>query len=152
MRKILVFCVVATLAASAAKKDVPTATLGPLKQVNTSGKRGTEQMGVHRKINARLLQKGKWDASGWKLILRSPGAKGLRLHVTDMDLRDSKLVLRGSDGQEQTYQGRGPNGDGEFWTRLVEGDAVTIELRSQEKTDQLPFGIPELSHLWALPY
>lgn len=135
----------------AATPGLPRVSLGPLpKQSNGAGKPGVAQMGVHRKIDGRLLEKGHWSKEGWKLVLQSPGAKGLRLHVTRMDLADGTLTVRGEDGDTQRFRDKGPNGDGDFWTGLVNGDSVMLELQATRK-GALPFALPELSHLWALP-
>lgn len=135
----------------AAKPGLPRVSLGPLpKQSAGAGKPGVAQMGVHRKIDVRLLDKGKWNKSEWKLVLQSPGARGLRLHVTGMDLANGTLTVRGEDGETQSFRDQGPNGDGDFWTGLVNGDSVTVELQTSRK-GSLPFRLPELSHLWALP-
>jgi hypothetical protein len=109
------------------------------------------QLGTHRKIDPKLLAKGKWEQNVWRLVVQSPGAQALRLHVTGMDLAAGKLVVRGTDGEPQTFQAKGPHGDGDFWTGLITGDSATLELQAA-RTDPLPFRIAELSHLWKLPY
>lgn len=134
----------------AGKPGLPRVSLGPLPSKTAAGKPGVTQMGVHRKIDARLFGKGKWDKDGWKLVLQSPGAQGLRLHITAMDLDGGALIVRGADGEAQTFRSKGPNGDGDFWTGLVSGDSVTLELQAERK-GSLPFRLPELSHLWSLP-
>jgi hypothetical protein len=140
-----------TAIACAAKPGPPKVSLGPLTANSGSpSKPGLTQVGAHRKIDPKLLRKGKWDKNGWKLMLQSPGAQGLRVHVTGMDLAGAKLIVRGADGETQSFQAKGPNGDGEFWTGLVTGDSVTLELQGARK-GPLPFQIPELSHLWKLP-
>ncbi len=138
--------------ASAAESAVPRVSLGPLPADRAApSKPGVAQLGTHRKIDPKLLSKGKWDRNAWKLILQSPGARGLRLHVTGMDLAGARLIVRGGDGQAQTFEAKGPNGDGDFWTGLIEGDSAELEFQATRK-GSLPFRIPELSHLWGLPY
>ena len=148
-----VFVLIAGLSALAlpAKQGPPRASLGPLTEKNAApGKPGVAQLGVHRKIEPKLLQKGKWQKSSWTLVLHSPGAQGLRVHVTGMALGTGKLTFRSADGEVQTFTGKGPNGDGDFWTGLVSGDCATLELEGVRK-GSLPFRVPELSHLWRLP-
>jgi hypothetical protein len=127
-------------------------SLGPLRTKGvTSSKPGVAQLGTHRAIDPKLLQKGKWDQNTWKLMVQSPEAQGLRLHVTGMDLGGGKLVVRGTDGEAQTFKGKGPNGNGDFWTGLIRGDSALLEFQGPRKRS-LPFHIPELSHLWTLPF
>jgi hypothetical protein len=159
MTKTLAAFVGLSVAACAGKPAARRVSLGPLQEAEKSAapaKPGTQQLGVHRKVNPKLLAKGKWEKlSGnyvWRLELQSPGAKALRIHVTDMELREGSLVVRAPGGTPQVYRGKGPNGNGEFWTALVEGDRVSLELSGAAKTVTLPFRIPEVSHLWALPY
>jgi len=134
-----------------AKPDPPRASLGPLpEKYEAPGKPGVAQAGVHRKIEPKLLKRGKWQESGWNLVLQSPGAQGLRIHVTGMNLGTGKLIVRSANGEVQTFTGRGPHGDGEFWTGLVSGDCAMLVLEGVRK-GALPFRMPELSHLWRLP-
>ena len=143
--------VLLTACAAAGRQGPPVASLGPLPAKSPlSGKPGVTQAGVHRTVDAGLLRKGKWDKNGWKLTVQSPDAKGLRLHFTGADLGDRKLVVRGAGGSVQTFAGRGPNGDGDFWTGLIEGDSATLEMEGNRPT-ALPFKVAELSHLWVLP-
>ena len=129
----------------------PVVSLGPLpSRMPNSGKPGVVQAGLHRKIDPGLLRKGKWDNEGWKLVLRSPGAKGLRLHFTATEMTSGKLVVRAPDGAEQTFEARGPHGDGDFWTGLVTGDSAAVEWRTTRRAP-LPFQLRQLSHLWTLP-
>jgi hypothetical protein len=43
--------------------------------------------------------------------------------------------------------GRGPNGDGEFWSLPIEGDAATVEMVLPRDPAELPFLLDELVHL-----
>ena len=152
MKKAIVLLIAGfSVLALAARPGPPRASLGPLTEKKAAhGKPGVAQLGVHRKIQPKLLQKGKWQKSGWTLVLQSPGAQGLRVHVTGMDLGTGNLTFRSADGEVQTFTGKGPNGDGDFWTGLVSGDCVRLELEGARK-GSLPFRVPELSHLWRLP-
>ena len=137
--------------ACAANSGPPRVSLGPLRAGSgTPPKLGVAQLGTHRNIDPKLLQKGKWDQNTWRLIVQSPGAVGLRLHVTEMDLAGGKLVVRGSEGEVQTFEGRGPNADGDFWTGLITGDSASLEFQARSR-GALAFRVPELSHLWKLP-
>ncbi len=109
-----------------------------------SAKPGVQAAGAHRAITAKMLGKGKWKDGVWRLQIVSKGAKGLRLHVTGF--ADGKLTVRGA-GAAQTFAAKGPNGDGEFWTGVVDGDNVWLEFAGAKRTGA-PIGIAAVSHLW----
>ena len=143
--------VLATMGCAGGPAGPPVVSLGPLpSRQPAGGKPGVAQAGVHRAIDPGSLRKGRWDSEGWKLVLRSTGAKALRLHFTAAELSTGKLVIRGADGAEQTFEARGPHGDGDFWTGMVIGDSATIEWRTKQRAP-LPFQLKRLSHLWTLP-
>lgn len=62
--------------------------------------------------------------------LNSPEAAGIRVHFTDFRLPDAAGVyLYSDDGQVfGPYTGRGPLGDGEFWSHTLMGDEVFLQL------------------------
>jgi hypothetical protein len=130
----------------------PVVSLGPLRKTNTQlGKPGLTQVGAHRPVGPKVLSKGKWSKNGWSLGIRSPGAQGLRLHLSALNLPgEASLVVRSPTGDSQTFRGKGPNKDGDSWTGLLTGDTAVLELRGVRK-GSLPFAVPELSHLWSLP-
>lgn len=109
-----------------------------------SAKPGVQAAGAHRTVTAKMLGKGKWKDGVWRLQIVSKGAKGLRLHVTGFD--SGKLVVRGKSG-EQAFAAKGPNGDGDFWTGVVDGESVWVEFAGVKKAGA-PIGIAAVSHLW----
>jgi V8-like Glu-specific endopeptidase len=68
----------------------------------------------------------------WSETVASPGATFLRIHFTGFDLApdDSVTVRDLWDVKSWTYTGRGPNGDGDFWSFAVEGDTAIVELHA----------------------
>ena len=123
-----------------------TVKLGALSDKERSAvpKPGVQAAGVHRAITAKMLGKGKWKDGVWRLQIVSKGAKGLRLHVTGFV--DGKLMVKGT-GAAQSFAAKGPNGDGDFWTGVVDGESVWVEFTGAKKAGP-PVGIATVSHLW----
>jgi len=123
-----------------------TVKLGPLTEKERSAlpKPGVQAAGVHRAVSSKMLGKGKWKDGVWRLRIVSKGAKGLRLHVTEFV--DGTLSVRGA-GAAQSFAAKGPNGDGDFWTGVVDGESVWVEY-SGSKGAGPPIGIAAVSHLW----
>ncbi len=67
----------------------------------------------------------------WATAIRSDGAGALRVHINGLDLPDdADLYFLNRDGQAfGPYSGKGPGGDGEFWTNTVTGDEGIVVLR-----------------------
>jgi len=63
--------------------------------------------------------------------LSSPDATAVRVHFTGFRLAaNAGLYLYTEDGQVfGPYTGRGPHGDGEFWSHTLMGDNVVLQLR-----------------------
>lgn len=120
---------------------------------------GLTQIGVHRAVGARDLE-GTWQtardgSSVWRLILRSPSAVAMRLHLEDFHAGDGRLwITELQADRPQTfgpYEGDGIHGDGDFWTNTALGEAVLIEFQTSSRARALPFRISEISHLTDLP-
>lgn|GEM_PF-3253135 len=122
------------------------------------------RVGMHRPLPQPLP--GVWssdqDGPVWRLTLRSPGAVAIRLHFTEFNIGDGALLISEPDISEpeekrrplheRRYGDAGPAHDGEFWTDLLEGDAVVVEFRpSGARPETLPFRLEEISHLWRSP-
>lgn len=125
-----------------------TVKLGALSQQERSvvPKPGVQAAGVHRTITPKMLGKGKWKDGVWRLQIVSKGAKGLRLHVTKFET--GKLTVHGTaKEQPQSFTAKGPNGDGDFWTGVVDGESVWLEY-SGTKGSGPPLAIGAVSHLW----
>jgi V8-like Glu-specific endopeptidase len=86
--------------------------------------------------------------------LGSPNATGIRVHFTGFRLADNAgLYLYTQGGQVfGPYTGRGPHGDGDFWSHTLVGDKVTLQLRhvgpaSRADLAGTSFSISGLAHL-----
>lgn len=119
-------------------------------------KAGLTLAGIHRHGAAEMLTRGEWVAlpggrAGFRTALRSPGAKGVRIHFREFSVGEGKLWLH--DGEPDgavagPYTANGPLGDGDFWSDVVFGESVVIEYEPETGTSQsLPFLIEEISHI-----
>jgi len=125
-----------------------TVKLGALTEKERAAvpKPGVQAAGVHRSISPKMLGKGKWRDGVWRLQIVSKGAKSLRLHVTKFE--SGKLTVRGAAKEEsQSFTAKGPNGDGDFWTGVVDGESVWLEYTGA-KSSGPPLAIVAVSHLW----
>ncbi|MBM3786411.1 MAG: trypsin-like serine protease, partial [Acidobacteria bacterium] len=119
-------------------------------------KAGLTRASVHRGVPERFAAQGQWSRTAegkllFRAALRSPNARGLRLHFTDFDIAGGKVWLYPADNPEDgyfsgPYTGQGPFGDGEFWSDFVEGESVIVEYESN--SEALPFRIDLASHVF----
>lgn len=68
----------------------------------------------------------------WTMSVRSPGAYGVRLHFSNVDLADGELIVYADEGVTEpvvrgAYSGFGPDGSGDFWTETLPGEEVRVE-------------------------
>jgi hypothetical protein len=105
---------------------------------------GPERIGVCRQIgNGPIaLQAGAAQrfaqadgSSVWLWAVRSPGAHGLRLHFKGFDVGNAS-VLAFAEGKtglivSGPYSRRGPGERGEFWTELLPGELVFVEVTAR---------------------
>ena len=94
----------------------------------------------------RLTDSGAYAAS---LRISSPGAAGLRLHVTDMSLpAGARLSISGGSLREPVdvngpFTGHGPLATAEFWSGAIAGDTLRVEVQWTAATaDDVPAAWP----------
>jgi fimbrial isopeptide formation D2 family protein len=87
--------------------------------------------------------------------LVSEGAIYTRARFTGMALPAGARVfvysLKNPEEFYGPYEGRGPSGDGEFWTPPMEGDSIAIEYFTPtgvSDSASAPFQVPEISHIY----
>ncbi len=85
----------------------------------------------------------------------SEGARYTRVHFTGMSLPAGARVfvysLKNPDEFYGPYEGRGPSGDGTFWTPPMEGEGVAIEYFTPHgagDSSVTPFQVSEVSHIF----
>ena len=119
--------------------------------------------GVSRDLKLRAPE-GGWtkapDGWIWAVEVRSTDAKAIRLHFTLMDAAAGVEVLSYSpdrpDDLSPVYGGRGPLGDGDFWTPFVAGDRIRAECfvpgESATPPAKVPFTIDAALHMYRSPF
>jgi hypothetical protein len=126
------------------------------------GKGRPLQIGVTRPFPLDPLAKSKWfDLKGYGQVgifgLKSAGALQLRVHFIKVALpRGAKIFISSMKNPDEYYgpfEGRGPSGDGTFWTPPVSGEGVIIEYfipgrSSLPKNSPSPFMVSEVSHIF----
>ena len=89
------------------------------------------------------------DGNGlWTMEIRSPAAYYLRVHLEEINLGRSSMIIYGflEDGTavvKGPYMGLGPEGDGDSWSATVPGEVVRIEIVGP---DQPQLTIAEIAH------
>ena len=82
----------------------------------------------------------------WSDTLTSPGATWLRIHFTGFDLAKGDFVtIHGSKGEIHRYDGKGPYGNGEFWSFSTEGDTAVVRLHGGRSLGQ-GYTIDKIGH------
>lgn len=90
------------------------------------------------RLNGRTLDRGNGAITStqdggfvYTMALSSPGAAALRVHFTGFRLPPATGVYLYTDETQAfgPYTGRGPMGDGEFWSHTLVGDYVILQLR-----------------------
>ena len=119
--------------------EVPTSRLKSLENVQVEPGAPMD-IGVHQDLDLAFASFGKAKGVAvqslhantvvWAASFRSPGARGVRLHLTDFNLPQG-AVLFAYGPEEQVfgpYGEKGPNGNGELWTNTVTGDEIRLQL------------------------
>ncbi|MFQ5807028.1 MAG: trypsin-like peptidase domain-containing protein [Phycisphaerae bacterium] len=91
--------------------------------------------------------------SVWSVAVVSPGAQGLRLLLSNMDLPPGAELWmyapNAPGAAEGPHQGRGPLRTGEFWSNVFDGDEVRVEyLLPEDAADAGFFLIEEVGHIY----
>jgi hypothetical protein len=110
-----------------------------------------EPMRVGAHIDAGpAMKKGKWAklADGrrvWRLSVRSPGAKAIRVHFDRFAGVAGTVWVHDGGAAVGSYTGDGPSGDKAFWSHPVVGERAVVEfVPTQGKA--IPFVVDRISH------
>ena len=143
-------------------RAAPERWLAPVTAAERESKQlrpGLTRIGIHRAVMPADLE-GAWQtardgSSIWRLVLRSPGAVAMRLHLEDFHANGGQLWITELHGDQPQsfgpYANDGIHDDGEFWTNAALGEAVLIEFQTSSRSRSLPFRVTEISHLTELP-
>jgi hypothetical protein len=110
------------------------------------------RVGLHRTLAGDALAKGSWIALSdgrriWRVAIQSAQATGLRLEFTNFETGAGKVWIYTANSADGPYTGRGPYGNGEFWSATLEGDSATIEYQPENSTPgSVPFHIHRIAH------
>lgn len=122
-------------------------------------------IGIAREISPSLspLQHAKWFTLGQQrgqvavMAIVSEGAAQLRAQFTNVNLpAGAQLFVSSLDNRAEfygPYTGRGPTGDGTFWTPPVTGEGIIIEYVTKDMNDRTsgataPFAVSQVSHVF----
>lgn len=110
------------------------------------------RIGVHRAVPDRALARGTWTAladgrSIWRAAIRSNLATQMRVEFSNFDAGDGKVWVHSARSFDGPYSGRGPYGNGEFWSATVEGDSLVIEYQPADASSRsVPFHVHRIAH------
>ena len=112
--------------------------------MNFMPERMSKRAAQHEMFGA--MQRGT-NGFEWAGVVRTPGAAAIRVHFTDFDLPEGAALYAYAGGMAfGPYTGRGPNGDGDFWSNSIAGSELTLQL--QAGVDGTPhFTIAGVGHL-----
>jgi V8-like Glu-specific endopeptidase len=83
----------------------------------------------------------------WTSAVTSPGATGIRLEISGLDLPPGvELAIYNARGEAFAYELLGPNGTGTFWSNTVTGDTAYLQLSGADLSG-ISFEITELGYL-----
>jgi len=111
------------------------------------------KVGEHRALPADALKKGKWSAGAggaklWRLAIVSPGAEAMRVHFKSFQVGMGSVWVHNGKEIGGPYTGGGNFGAGDFWSHTIPGERIVIEFAGEPRSGELPFAVPEISHLW----
>ncbi|MBZ5606351.1 MAG: serine protease [Acidobacteriia bacterium] len=134
----------------------PTIGLGTLSAEERMklGKVGPmRRVGLHRVVGEEAMGQGAWSAlpdgsSVWRVAIQSDQASGMRVEFSNFDAGAGQVWVHTNAASDGPYTGRGPYGNGEFWSATVEGDSLTIEYQpsGSRASGPPPFHVHRISH------
>ena len=107
-------------------------------------KPGLRRIGIHRVVPAAAMRSGAWSklpggGAVWRVGLRSPGARGMRVHFTQF----ASGTLWVHAGTAETAGGPYKPLQDDVWSDTVKGDVVVVEYSGARPP---AFSIREVSH------
>lgn len=125
----------------------------------TTSDQGLKRAGLHRPVDTKaFLASGIWAQTSegkaiWRAAMHSPGARGIRFHLTNFHAGSGRLWLHDEAGSElastEPYTGNGPWNDGDFWTDIVLSETAYLAYEPSDSaaSQVLPFAVVEVSHV-----
>jgi uncharacterized protein (TIGR03437 family) len=119
---------------------------------------GLVTRGVRRALPSNAMRQGQVRTLSdgrrvWFLRLSVPGAVALRVRLEDFhDTAGAVWVYSETGEAEGPFTGRGPLGDGAFWSPTVNGSSLIVEYQEEQAGAGAfvpPFRVEALSQRWA---
>ena len=131
--------------------------LAPLSEAEAARLTGPStrlRTGVQRALAPHAFAAGAWETTPegarlWRMAIRSPRSRGLRVEFDDFSVGDGRVWLYDGAQSVGPYTGRGPFGDGHFFTSAVYAESAILEYEpAPDATDELepPFAIRSVVH------
>jgi hypothetical protein len=131
-------------------REVALAPLGETEAALLAGPGPRLKTGVQRRLAPHTLAAGNWDTPRvWRMAVRSPGARGIRVEFANFDAGDGHVWIHDSATIAGPYTGRGPHDDGHFWTETVFSDSAILEYEATADAPpalEPPFEIRSIVH------
>jgi lysyl endopeptidase len=115
------------------------------------------RVGIHRTLPDGALAGGTWETTAdggriWRLVVRSPGSAGIRVHFADFSVGSGNVWLHAGDQVAGPYTGRGLFESQDFWSDTIFSEAVTIEYQPENSSSSaLPFRVETIVHQTGAP-
>lgn len=119
------------------------------------------RVGVRVPAELTSANSGRWiDLGGqghaWIASIRTAGASSVRLHFSRVSLAAGAILsVRAADDAEtiERFTGQGPYGNGDFWSRTLNGDTAIVELYDPGASAAMPaFLIDSAIHFYRDPW
>jgi len=110
--------------------------------------------GIRRVLPESSIATGAWESTAegariWRMALRSPASRGMRVEFDRFSVGAGKVWLYDGTNVEGPYTGEGIYGDGHFWSGAIASGSVTVEYEPAPGAAaelQPPFVIRAISH------
>src|SRR4051794_11908990 len=113
-------------------REVALAPLSESEAASLSGPGPRLKVGIQRHLAPHALAAGAWETAPgggqfWRMSIRSAGSRGMRVELVNFDAGDGLVWLHDGENVAGPYTGKGPHGDGHFWTETVASELATLE-------------------------
>ncbi|HTS63756.1 MAG TPA: trypsin-like peptidase domain-containing protein [Candidatus Acidoferrales bacterium] len=131
--------------------------LAPLSEAEAARLTGPStrlKTGVQRRIAPHAFAAGTWETTSegtriWRLSVRSPRARGMRVEFDGFSVGDGRVWIYDGSHSAGPYSGRGPYGDGHFFSSSVYADSAVVEYEPAANAGpelEPPFAIRSIVH------
>jgi hypothetical protein len=111
------------------------------------------KIGIERSLPPEALSAGLWETTSsgvrvWRMAIRSPGSRGIRVEFRNFSAGAGKVWLHDGALAAGPYTGRGIFDDGHFWSDTIFSETATLEYEPavDAPAGAPPFEIRTISH------